>query len=116
MGAMTGRVTLDGDLVPTLITFADLKDPKTARVVTLDGFEAAFGAGYRFRSASIEMVPVGWWPLNLIGITGTPITRGIETRLVWWNNPGRPTAIAWRAWLAGETRGPSIEPEKLFRR
>jgi len=81
----TNRVGQRGDLppahIPTLVTFGDLADPKTARGVAPYAFEQEFGAGYVFRRAWIEMVPVGIWPLNNLGIYGTPITRGIEKRL-----------------------------------
>ena len=79
----TGAAELKLSDVPTLVTFGNLSDPATARVVQPEAFEQAFGAGFRFRRATIEMVPVGIWPLNLIGLSGVPITRGIEARLAW---------------------------------
>ena len=79
-----GRANLYPPLIPTLVTFGDLTDPKTARVVDSYAFEQTFGAGYAFRRAWIEMVPVGIWPLNNLGLYGTPITRGIEKRLPWF--------------------------------
>jgi hypothetical protein len=27
------------------------------------------------------MVPVGVWPFNLVGLSGTPVTRGIEGKV-----------------------------------
>jgi hypothetical protein len=56
--------------LPILVTFADLNDPTTARVVRPDAFEQVFGPGVRFKRAWIEM-------------TGDPVTRGIEQRLPW---------------------------------
>jgi len=111
-----GRANLYPPLVPTLVTFGDLADPKTARVVDPYAFEQEFGAGYVFRRAWIEMVPVGIWPLNNLGIYGTPITRGIEKRLAWWNDAGRPAAVAWHAMRDGNDYGASIEPEALFKK
>lgn len=99
----TGRAELTGDLVPTLVTFSDLNDPKSARVVRPNEFEQALGAGVRLRGARIEM-------------TSDTVTRGIEKKLPWWKGPGRPASEARRAWLAGQTAGPSIEPETLFKR
>lgn len=57
---------------PTLVSFTDLNDPMTARVVEPDEFEQVFGPGVRFKRAFIEM-------------TGDAVTRGIERRLPWLN-------------------------------
>jgi hypothetical protein len=115
-----GRAELTGRLIPTLVTFADLNDPKTARVVRPEEFEQVFGSGVRFKRAYVEMVSAGIWPfreiIGLRDLTGEPITRGIEKKLPWWNGPGRPAEDAYRAWRAGQTFGSSIEPERLFRR
>jgi hypothetical protein len=72
---LNGKVQVQGDLIPTLVTFADLADPKTARVLDPARIDAAFGSGYRLKRVTLEMVPVGFWPL------GEPVTRGIETKL-----------------------------------
>jgi hypothetical protein len=101
--ALRGRARLPDHYVPTLITFSDLKDPKTAREVGQTEFEKVFGADVHFKGAWIEM-------------TTDPVARGIDKVLLWWNRPGRPAAEAYRAWLNGDTRGASVEPETLFRR
>lgn len=80
---LEGSVDLHGDLIPTLVTFRDIDDPTSARVVLLDQFETVFGPDVHFRGARLEMVPAGIWPLTLFGIGGEPITRGIEERLPW---------------------------------
>jgi hypothetical protein len=74
---------LRGDRIPTLVTFADLADPASAKVVepTDAGFASAFGPGFRLASVTLEMVPVGVWPFNLVGLSGTPVTRGIEGKM-----------------------------------
>jgi hypothetical protein len=100
---LRGRRELTGGFVPTLVTFGDLNDPKTARVVPRDHFEQVFGSGVHFKSAWIEM-------------TRDPVTRGIEKTFPWWGRPGRPSLEAYRAWREGHTVGPSIEPETLFKR
>lgn len=132
--------------IPTLVTFDDIRDPKTARIVyawgrriemsntgqqahdrgpelKIDDIAKTFGDGYAFKRAWVEIVPAGIWPLsalglpfNFLGLTGTPITRGIEKRLPWWNDAGRPAAAAWRAMIAGQNIGESIGPETLFRK
>ena len=100
---LTGRARLPDDLVPTLVTFSDLNDPKSAREVGSAEFENVFGPDVYFKGAWIEM-------------TKDPVTKGIEKKLLWWSKPGRPAADAYRAWLRGQTSGPSIEPERLFKR
>jgi hypothetical protein len=85
--------------IPTLITFADIADPASAKVLfaggretirrvspdgrsesfhagepkaLVDAFAETFGPGFAFRRATIEMVP-----------KNTPVTWGIEKRLPW---------------------------------
>lgn len=100
--------------IPTLVTFGDIRDPKTARVIyawgrkiemspsgavphdrgpelKIDDIATVFGGGYSFKRAWVEVVPAGYWPFselglpfNFLGLTGTPVTRGIEKRLPWW--------------------------------
>lgn len=70
---LRGVVELKPPLVPTLVAFADPLDPSTVRVVRPEEFEAVFGPGFRFRRATLEVVP-----------TSVPVTRGvIERRLPW---------------------------------
>ena len=51
---LKGRGDLPPAYVPTLVTFADLNDPKTARVVRPDQFAQVFGPGVHFKRAWIE--------------------------------------------------------------
>jgi hypothetical protein len=102
---------LSGDLIPTLVTFADLNDPKTARAIRPGDFPQAFGKGVTLRDAKIEIVPAGAWPLTLFGFSGEPLTMGIEKKLPWWNGHGRPASQALHA--AQLYPG---EPELAFRR
>jgi len=99
--------------IPTLVTFGDIRDPRTARVVyawgrkiettilpngkqdhdrgpelKVDDIATVFGGGFSFKRAWVEVVPSGYWPFselglpfNFLGLTGTPVTRGIEKRL-----------------------------------
>jgi hypothetical protein len=117
---LAGTAPLTGNLIPTLVTFADLKDPKTARVVAPDEFEQVFGEGVRFKRAFVEMVPHGWWPFTALGwprsLAGEPVTREIEKKITWWGGPGSPVDVAYRSWRGGNTTGPSIERETLFKR
>jgi hypothetical protein len=70
LSKLTGTAPLAGDLIPTLVTFTDLNDPKTARVIRPEEFEQAFGPGVRFKRALIEM-------------TNDPVTTRIEEKMPW---------------------------------
>ena len=100
---LRGRREISAQYLPTFVTFANLNDPKSARLVTADEFAKILGPDVRFIGAWIEM-------------TSDTVTQGIETALPWWKRPGRPASEAYRAWLRGETAGPAIEPETLFKR
>jgi hypothetical protein len=67
LATLTGTAPLTGNLIPTLVTFADLNDPKTARVVRPGEFEQVFGPDVHFRRAFIEMVPADAWPYTWFG-------------------------------------------------
>jgi hypothetical protein len=97
LSRMTGSVPVAGDLIPVLITFANLADPKTARVVSPEDLAASFGAGYRLHEVSLAVVKNGFWPLDVGGFLGEPVTRGIEAKLPWWDGTERPAAVALQA-------------------
>jgi hypothetical protein len=69
-----GRLQDSGEIpasdLPTFVTFTDLNDPKTARVVEPYEFPEVFGEGVRFRGATIEM-------------TRDAVTNGITEKLPW---------------------------------
>ena len=70
---LRGAVELKPPLIPTLVTFTDALDPDTVRVVRSGEFEEVFGPGFRFRRATLEVVPAS-----------VPVTSGvIEQRLPW---------------------------------
>ena len=81
--------------LPTLVTFTDITNPASAKVVykAPDNFAQAFGPGYAFKRAMVEIVPAGIWPFSSYDrawpqvLFGTPVTRGIEQRFPWWNGP-----------------------------
>lgn len=71
----TEKAELQGELIPTLVTFSSSTDPASARVVRPDEFEVFFGPGYRFKGAWLEMTKDDW-------------TRsGIKRSLPWLGNP-----------------------------
>ncbi|MCA1497672.1 MULTISPECIES: hypothetical protein [unclassified Bradyrhizobium] len=97
MSRQTGIVPVQGELIPVLVSFGDLGDPNTARLVASDKAEAILGEGYAIRGFSAEVVPNGFWPIDFGGVLGEPVTRGIEAKLPWLAAPGETAAIALRA-------------------
>jgi hypothetical protein len=83
IGAQERRAILSvpSHVIPTLVTFHRLDDPDSAEVVQANELSRVFGSGYAFRQATIEMVPVGWWPANRLGLSGTPLTKTIEQKM-----------------------------------
>lgn len=77
------RAELQGNLIPTLVSFSNPSDSNTARVVSPSDFESVFGSGTRLRNLEIEIVSPGIWPLTLIGFSGEPVTQKIEAKLPW---------------------------------
>jgi hypothetical protein len=84
--------------MPTFVTFPDLNDPKTVRVVGLGEFEDVFGPDVHFKQVWIEM-------------TGDPVTGGIEKKLLWWGKPlpwvrptGPNTGVDTRPFVPGKYR------------
>ena len=59
--------------LPTLVTFKDINDPSSVKVIQPDQFETDFGASYRFINAKIEST------------TDVP-SHNIEQVLPWWNS------------------------------
>lgn len=84
-----GARVLTGKNIPALVTFSDLSDPATGRIIpaTDAGFASVFGADYRLASIALEIVSVGLWPFNLVGLWGTPVSRGIEKHITWMDDP-----------------------------
>jgi hypothetical protein len=76
LGDMRGTREVPASRMPTFVTFADLNDPKSARVVRPEDFENEFGAGASLRSVTVEM-------------TVDPVTRKIVTKLPWLSHMER---------------------------
>ena len=64
------KAVLAPRLIPLLVRFRDIRDPKLVELVDAADLAAAFGSGVALRRATIE-------------ITRDPVTTGIETRLPW---------------------------------
>ena len=78
---LSGKRELPLTSLPLLVRFRDLNDPKTVERVDPLDIGKSFGAGARLVSATLEIVPAGIWPFSSYGITGEPVTRGIEDKL-----------------------------------
>ena len=100
-------------LRPVSVSFADRGDPKSARRVNANDLEASLGKGYRLRGLSVDVIANGFWPVDFGGALGEPVTRGIEAKLPWLNNPGG-AAAALQA--AGLKTGEGFAPEAAFTR
>ncbi len=72
--------------LPDLVTFRDIKDPRTVEKVDPNNLEDTLGPGTAWRRITVEVVDRGRWPLDVLGLSGEPVTSGIETRLLWLNN------------------------------
>jgi hypothetical protein len=101
MSSMRGVVPVTGALIPVLATFADPADPGTMRTVAADNLEAVLGPGYRLHGVSAEVVPNGFWPLDVGGALGEPVTRAIAARLPWLGKPEEAAAALKAAGLGG---------------
>jgi hypothetical protein len=97
MSRMSGAVPVTGALIPLLVTFADVRDPATIRMVSSEAMAASFGNGFRLHDIHSEVVPNGLWPLDFGDPLGEPVTRGIETKLPWLNGPENASMIAIKA-------------------
>lgn len=71
---LRGAWTLPTNQLPTLVTFSNLRDLQSAKVILPDQFEHVFGAGTSLRDVRIEM-------------TDEPVTHGIAEKMLWWNGP-----------------------------
>lgn len=84
---LSGKRELPLDSLPTLVRFRDPSDLRSAERVGPLNIGERFGADAKLVRATLEIVPAGIWPLNSYGVTGEPITTGIERKLAWWNGP-----------------------------
>lgn len=65
-----GKIELPIGRLPTTVTFTDLADPTSVKLVDPTNLAATFGPGYRITKATIE-------------VTDEPLTHGIEKKLPW---------------------------------
>jgi hypothetical protein len=84
---LSGKRELPLDSLPMLVRFRYLNDAMTIERINPLNIGERFGADSKLVRATLEIVPAGIWPFNRYGITGEPITKGIEGNLPWWNGP-----------------------------
>jgi hypothetical protein len=91
LSSISARADVPFDSLPMLVRFRDLNDPKSVERVDPNNLEKSFGPGTSLVRATMETVPVGVRPFNLFGVSGTPITIGIEKTLPWLSDRrGKP--------------------------
>ncbi|MBR1211439.1 hypothetical protein [Bradyrhizobium sp. JYMT SZCCT0180] len=86
---------------PTMILFEQPRDPRSARHLKAGETIQMSGRLVRIRGVTVE-------------ITNDPVTVGIESKLGWWKDPGRPTVVAVQA--AGLWTASSTDAESAFSR
>ena len=83
-------VELAPSLLPMLVRFRDIDDPKTVEEVDPSDLADSFGPNVKIVRATVQIVPSGFWPFNRFNapfpqwLFGEPITTGIEKQLPSW--------------------------------
>lgn len=110
--ALSGARNLPPKLLPPLVRLDDPNNPSTAKLVD----PSSLGLGASIRSASIEIVDAGHWPLTTFGVSGVPVTREIEKILPWVTSQSGIAAF-WKALhSSGYRPNGSIEVKMLLTR
>jgi hypothetical protein len=101
IGALSGRRDVPFNLLPLMVRLRNAADPKSAEL--FDPLNSQ-DHGLKLARATIEIVDAGIWPLNVAGITGVPISRGITTKLPW--------LIGFKGYSGGQFSPDWSRPEK----
>jgi hypothetical protein len=96
---MAGRRVYAGNKRPTLVTFADPKNPATVREVAFDNPQDVLGPDIRSVSAWIDL-------------TKDPVTESLEAKLPWISRFEAAEA-AWRVIRQGKGSGGA--PLQIFK-
>jgi hypothetical protein len=83
ISVLNGRREIPSELLPLMVRLRNLRDPKSAELFDPSEAKPSPDQGLKLTRATIEIVGVGMWPLNLLGITGAPISHGIAAKLPW---------------------------------
>jgi hypothetical protein len=86
---LSGKRELPLTSLPLLVRFRDTNNPMTVERVDPLDIGKTFGGGVKLVRATLDIVPAGTWPLNSLGITGEPITTGVNLRLKWLDHLDR---------------------------
>jgi hypothetical protein len=110
--ALSGTRNLPPELLPPLVRLDDPRDSSTAKLVG----PSSLSLGTSLRSASIEIVDAGHWPLTAFGVSGIPVTRGIENILPWVTSESDRLTF-WKAiYSSGFRSNGNIEIKTLLTR
>jgi hypothetical protein len=86
---MTANLDLNS-LPMRMVRFRNILEPTTVENVDPRNLAASFGQGVTLKNITLETVNSGWWPLNIFGVTGEPVTVGIGDRLSWLSRHPEP--------------------------
>ena len=89
--------------MPTLVTFADLTDPKSARIVQPLEFRKTFGPGVQFKRVGVEL-------------TDDAVTSGIEGKIPWIGNYAIEMEFERTLRASEHGQGPSMTPGMNLKR
>jgi len=94
---MRGTKEVPLSKLPTFVTFSDLGDPNTARVVSPHEFEKVFGPDVHLKRVTIEML-------------GEGVTRKIKEKISWIGNYTLETIFERKLREPERGQGPSMTP------
>lgn len=113
--AVSGRRSVPVDFLPAMAWLKNSRDPSSA--VLFDGdVSDPTRPGLKLKMAQIDIVPHGIWPLSILGITGTPITRAIQEKLPWVDHEESRKVFYGALYDSGFRPGGAIETKSLLMR
>ena len=98
-----GRRDIPLELLPLMVRLTNTDDPKSAELFDPSRSDSA-NRGLKLKKAEVEIVSHGIWPLSAIGITGVPVTRGIQRKLPW--------LVGFRGYSGGQPDPIWSQPER----
>ena len=114
IAALTGRRDLPLELLPPLVRFRDAADPKSAEFIKPNDPVASSGGAIRIDRAFIEIVDAGYWPLNLMRLSGVSTTHKLGNELPWLGEKSSRD-LFWRAlYNTGFRPNGTVEPMMLL--
>ena len=83
LSSLEGTADVPSKLIPFLVRFRDLNNPRSVEAVDPENLEASFGPGVSLKRVTVEMLSEWMWPLNLMFPAGGSKSQGIEKKLHW---------------------------------